>query len=163
MDLSIDDEPIEFKERIHLRASKSTHDEELPSEILDYGTHLHRLLELTDLKTKDTSFIKDEKERQMIDKVLSLGIFANLDSATIYQEYGYYDEELLTSGFIDLLIVKNDEYYIIDYKSNYINDEEYTSQLHAYQRNVANIFNVSDEHIHLYLLSIKKGTIKKVN
>ena len=160
--LNISDEHIEFKQRIHLKASKTSYDEELPEEVLDYGTHLHRLLELVDLKTKDTSFIKDEKERTMIDKVLSLGIFANLDDATIYQEYGYYDDELLSSGFIDLLIVKNNKYYIIDYKTNYINDEEYTSQLHTYCRNVQRIFNVELDDINMYLLSIKQGNIKKV-
>ena len=161
--LSVNDEHIEFRERVHLQASKSTHDEDLPSEILDYGTHLHRLLELVDFHHKDTSFIKDESERQMIDKVLQLGIFSHLENALIYQEYGYYDDELLSNGSIDLLIVKDGQYYIIDYKTNYINDEEYISQLHTYQRNVQRIFNVENtNNIHLYLLSIKRCSIKKI-
>ena len=163
LNIQVNDEHIEFKERVHQRASKVTHDEDLLSEVLDYGTHLHRLLELVDLHTKDTSFINNENERKMIDRVLELGIFSHLENALIYQEYGYYDEELLSSGSIDLLIVKEGQYYIIDYKTNYINDDEYVSQLHTYQRNVQRIFNVDDiNKIHLYLLSIKKCSIKKV-
>lgn len=162
--LNINDEPIEFKQRIHLRASKEVSDEELPSqELLDYGVKLHRLLELVDLKTKDTSFIKDKKEKELIDDALKLHIFDNLANATIFKEYGYYDDELLTSGFIDLLIVKNDEYYIIDYKTRNIYDSAYDEQLHTYARNVSKLFNVEDTNkIHMYLLSIETGKIRKV-
>ena len=164
-DLKVDDSIIEFPLRIKEKASKSlTKDEELPAkEILDYGTRLHRLLELVDLKTKDTSFIKNPSDRSIIDKVLKLEIFSNLDDAEIYQEYGYYDEELSTVGFIDLLIVKGEHYYIIDYKARNIFDPEYEKQVHTYQRNVKNIFNViNSDNIHLYLLSIKDCVIKKV-
>ena len=165
INLKVDDSIIDFPLRIKEKASKSlTKDEELPAkEVLDYGTRLHRLLELVDLKTKDTSFIKNPSDRSVIDKVLKLEIFSNLDDAEIYQEYGYYNEELSTVGFIDLLIVKGGHYYIIDYKARNIFDPEYEKQVHTYQRNVKNIFNViNSDNIHLYLLSIKDCVIKKV-
>ena len=165
INLKVDDSIIDFPLRIKEKASKSlTKDEELPAkEVLDYGTRLHRLLELVDLKTKDTSFIKNPSDRSVIDKVLKLEIFSNLDDAEIYQEYGYYDEELSTVGFIDLLIVKGGHYYIIDYKARNIFDPEYEKQLHTYQRNVEKIFNITNSSdIHLYLLSIKDCVIKKV-
>ena len=163
-DLKIDDTHIEFPIRTKEKASKSlTKDNELPAkEVLDYGTYLHRLLELVDYKTKDTSFIKVDKDRAIIDKVLNLKIFDDLSNAEIYQEYGYYDEELSTVGFIDLLIVKNGHYYIIDYKANDISDPEYEKQLHTYQRNIQRIFNVDASNIGLYLISIQRGMIKKV-
>ena len=162
--LKVDTNEITFKQREHLQASKKTTDEELPSqEFLDYGTYLHRLLELVDFKSKDTSFIKNEKDRRIIDKVLSLGIFSNLDNAVIYQEYGYYDDELLSTGFIDLLIVKDDKYYIIDYKAKHIYDEAYVNQLHTYRRNICNIFNIKDTtKVQMYLLSILDCKIIKV-
>ena len=162
--LKVDNTPIEFKERIKLRASKHTIDEELPAqEILDRGIKLHRLLELVDLKSKDTSFIKNKDDRELIDKVLKLDIFNDLDNASIYQEYGYYDEELLSSGFIDLLIIKDDEYYIIDYKNRNIYDNAYDSQLRTYMRNIKTLFNINDSSkIHLYLLSIELGKLRKV-
>lgn len=163
--LKLDDSIIEFPLRIKQKASKTlTKDEELPAkEVLDYGTYLHRLLEIVDYKTKDTSFIKNEDDRAIIDKVLAFGIFDNLDKADVYQEYGYYDEELSTVGFIDLLIRKDDQYYIIDYKASNIFDPEYEKQLQTYQRNVKRIFNAEDSHIYLYLISIKQGKIRKVN
>ena len=164
-ELNVDDSTIEFPLRIKEKASKTlTKDQELPAkEVLDYGTYLHRLLELMDYKTKDTSFIKVDKDRAIIDNVLNLKIFDRLDTADIYQEYGYYDEELSTVGFIDLLIVKDGHYYIIDYKANNISDPEYEKQLHTYQRNVERIFNTDSSHINLYLISIQKGMIKKVD
>ena len=163
-DIKVSNDPIVFKQREHLKASKTTSDEELPSqEVLDYGTYLHRLLELVDLKTKDTSFIKNEHDRKIIDKVLTLHLFDNLDNASIYQEYNYYDEELLSTGCIDLLIVKDDHYYIIDYKAKHTGDEAYIKQLHTYQRNVKQIFNIKDDtKTHLYLLSILDCKIIKV-
>lgn len=162
--LKIDDTHIEFPLRIREKASKTlSKDEELPAkEVLDYGTYLHRLLELVDYKTKDTSFIKNDRDRAIIDKVLKLKIFDDLDTADIYQEYGYYDEELSTVGFIDLLIVKDNHYYIIDYKANNISDPEYEKQLRTYQRNIERIFNVDSSNIGLYLISIQKGMIRKV-
>ena len=153
LDIKVNDDHIEFKERIHLKASKTTNDEELPAqEILDYGTYLHRLLELVDFKTKDTSFIKNEHDRKIIDKVLQLHLFDNLENTSIYQEYTYYDEELLSSGSIDLLIIKGDQYYIVDYKAKHTGDVAYINQLQTYRRNIAKIFKT--ENISLYLLSI---------
>ncbi len=165
LDIKVNDDHIEFKERLHLKASKTSSDEELPSqEVLDYGTYLHRLLELVDFHNKETSFIKNEHDRKIIDKVLHLGIFDNLDEATIYQEYAYYDEELLSTGFIDLLIIKDNKIYIIDYKAKHTGDIAYINQLHTYQRNVMRIFNVKDtSDINMYLLSILDCKIIKID
>lgn len=155
-DLTIDDTIIDFTIRTHEKASKNRLiDEELPNQQwLDMGIHLHRLLELTDLKIKDTSFIKDKKEQAIIDRVLELDIFKDLDDATIYQEYGYYDEIRSSTGFIDLLIKKGDEFYIIDYKAKHVQDSAYNKQLKTYRDNVKKIFNVDENKIHMYLLSI---------
>ncbi len=165
LNIRVNDDYIEFKERLHQRASKKSYDEELPSqEILDYGTYLHRLLELVDLHTKDTSFIKNDHDRKIIDKVLRLDIFDNLDNAIVYQEYAYYDEELLSTGIIDLLIIKDNKYYIIDYKAKHTGDEAYINQLHTYKRNITRIFNIEDtSNINMYLLSILDCKIIKID
>ena len=161
----MNDDNIEFRERLHIKASKTSSDEELPAqEVLDYGIYLHRLLELVDFHNKDTSFIKNEHDRKIIDKVLQLVIFDNLDNATIYQEYAYYDEELLSTGFIDLLIIKDNKYYIIDYKAKHTGDDAYINQLHTYQRNVSKIFNIEEtSNINMYLLSILDCKIIKID
>ena len=165
-EIKVNNDKINFTTKIHLRASKTpVNDEDLPvQEVLDRGIYLHRLLELTDLKKKDTSFIKDKKDKELIDKVLSNDLFKDLDNARVYQEFNYYDEELLSSGYIDLLIIKNDEYYIIDYKAKHVYDPAYVNQLHTYKRNVMNIYHVKDEKkIHMYLLSIIDNKLIKID
>ena len=119
-------------------------------------------MELVDFVNKDTSFIKNEKDRKLIDNVLSNKVFDDLGSAKVYKEYGYYDELLQTTGFVDLLYFKDDECYIVDYKSRSIDDEAYERQLHVYQRNIQSLFNINKEHVHLYLLSLSENRIKEV-
>ena len=163
--IEVNDNPLEFSTRVSYRASKKTSTDELPpEEILTKGIELHRLLELVDFKTKDTSFIKNKEYKDKIDYILNnIFIFKDLSNATIYQEYGYYDEDLSTTGFIDLMIEKDGHYYIIDYKTNNISSEEYERQLEIYQHNIMRLFNVTDnKKIHLYLLSIEQGRIRKL-
>ena len=165
--LNVDDSIITFPEIIKERASKKRHYDEsiedsIPDLVLDRGIYLHRLMELVDFVSKDTSFIKDEKDRRLIDNVLSNPVFDHLSTAKIYKEYGYYDELMQTTGFIDLLYFKDNECYIIDYKSRSIDDEAYERQLHAYQRNVQSLFNINKEHMHLYLLSLSENRLKEV-
>ena len=163
----VDDSIITFPTIIKERASKQRHYDEsledtIPDQILTRGIYLHRLMELVDFVSKDTSFIRDEKDRKLIDNVLSNPVFDDLKSAKIYKEYGYYDELLQTTGFIDLLYFKDSECYIVDYKSRSIDDEAYERQLHVYQRNVQSLFNINKEHMHLYLLSLSENRIKEV-
>ena len=165
--LPVDDSIITFPTIIKERASKQRHYDEsledtIPDQVLTRGVYLHRLMELVDFVSKDTSFIKNEKDRKLIDKVLSNPVFDNLSNAKIYKEYGYFDEAMQTTGFIDLLYFKDDECYIVDYKSRSIDDEAYERQLRVYQRNVQYLFNINKEHMHLYLLSLSENRIKEV-
>jgi len=159
---------VDFPPIIKQRASKEKEydeniEEEVPNFVLDRGTYLHRLMELVNFVSKDTSFIKNEKDRKIIDNVLNNKIFEGLENAKIYKEYGYYDEVLQTTGFIDLLYFKDDECYIVDYKSRSIDDEAYIRQLHIYQRNIESLFNIKKEKMHLYLLSLIENRIKEVD
>jgi ATP-dependent exoDNAse (exonuclease V) beta subunit len=104
----------------------------------------------------------DNLLNSIIDNVLSNPVFNDLGTAKIYKEYGYYDETLQTTGFIDLLYFKDNECYIVDYKSRSIDDEAYERQLRIYQRNVQLLFNINKEHMHLYLLSLSENRIKEV-
>ncbi len=165
--LPVDDSIITFPTIIKERASKERHYDEssedaIPDLVLSRGVYLHRLMELVDFVSKDTSFIKNEKDRKLIDNVLSNPVFNDLSDAKIFKEYGYYDESLQTTGFIDLLYFKDDECYIVDYKSRSIDDEAYERQLRIYQRNVQYLFNINKEHMHLYLLSLSENRIKEV-
>lgn len=161
----VDDTEIEFKEREYKRASKKlVFDEDMPSkEVLERGTFLHSLLEMTDLITKDTSFIKDPNDRRVIDRALTNSIFNDLENAEVHKEYEYYDDLYGTKGSIDLFYIKNGEYYIIDYKSKHVIDDGYEDQLHTYQRNIQTKFNITDKSkIHLILLSIYDNKVVEV-
>lgn len=162
---AIDNEEIKFDKLISSRASikLSTDEEKEIREKLDYGTYLHHLLELIDFKTKDTSYIKDIKAKELIDKTLKLEVFDDLDKASVYKEYEYYDNLYDTVGSIDLLYIKDGIYYIIDYKSSDIDKEGYINQLHTYQRNVMEKFNIDSSKIRLYLVSISKQSFIEVN
>ena len=153
----INDEPILFAPACKKRASKKREilDPDDPVKgILDYGTRLHRYMELVDLKAKDTSFISNERERALIGNVLHASIFKDADHFKLYQEYGYFDVEFKTTGSIDLLMVSEDEIRIVDYKTKRIDDPAYVDQLRTYRRNVCSLFKVSPSKVKAFLLPL---------
>lgn len=159
------DEEIVFPIKEKRRASKTSpvfEDEEI-KENLARGTHLHRLLELFDFSHPDLSYIQEAKEQAIIERLIQLPLMQEALSADeLHQEYGYFDRLYQTTGFIDLLFVKNGHIYIVDYKTTDIDDPEYVNQLHAYQRNIQEIFHVKESDISLYLLSILKCQTKEI-
>ncbi len=162
------DKEIPFKERIKARASKkkSIKDEENEGEIqnkMSFGIKLHRLLELLDFKNPDLSYIQDSKEKAIIQKLLETPLMKEaLAADEVYSEYGFFDEVNRTTGFIDLMFVKDGHYTIVDYKTKNIEDEAYVDQLRAYQRNIKDRFDLEDSDISLYLLSIIDGESKEI-
>lgn len=156
-DEQINDTPILFAPILKKRASKKRAilDPDDPvKEILDYGTRLHRYMELVDLNGKDTSFISSEKERRLIDKVLGTSIFKDAENFKLYQEYGYFDSQFLTTGSIDLLMVSDEEIRIVDYKTKRIDDPAYVEQLRTYRRNVCSLFKISPSKVKAFLLPL---------
>ena len=161
----VNDDTLAFIPRIKKRASKviSLVDEEVPSNaVLEKGIHLHRLLELTDIASGDTSFILDKADRESIDKVLSLPIMRLAKKGEIHSEYGYYDRLSHSTGFIDLLFKLGEDYYIVDYKTSHIDDPLYVDQLHAYKENIVRIFGCEEKRVHMYLVSILQGKQKEI-
>lgn len=150
-------ETIVFPGINRTRASKKKEyvDEDSPiMEAINKGIALHRYMEMVDFASKDTSFIPDPKDRERIDKVLANPLFGDLKSWNVYKEYGYYDEVRDTTGFIDLLLEKDGDFLIIDYKSKNISDPAYEEQLAVYRENVARLFNVPISKIRAYLLPL---------
>jgi len=140
------------------KASK-TSVEPIDEGALAYGTRLHRILEVVDFKTKDTSFITSDKEKSVIDKVLSLPIFDDVEKAKVYHEYSFYDSDENIHGSIDLLLVYEDHAYIIDYKTRHIDDPAYEKQLGIYKSYVERKFGLCT---HTGLLSIIGAEFKSV-
>ncbi len=117
---------------------------------LDYGTHLHEILELTNFKEESKNkYVNNLKEK------------FNFKDATIYQELEFiYDlNEQEYTGIIDLMLEYEDEIKIIDYKLKNIDDEEYTKQLNVYYNYIK---TVSDKNVSLYLYSILDNNVKEI-
>lgn len=131
----------------------------------DRGTIYHRLFELIDLKNLDNidhEFEKAEKlfdknEWAVIDKNLVKNVFAfdffkqiNSDDiilkereffakvpASVYDEKASQNDEFIMQGVIDLLIIRGNEAFILDYKTGKMNDEkikDYTFQINTYAK-----------------------------
>ncbi|MCI1245129.1 MAG: UvrD-helicase domain-containing protein [Bacilli bacterium] len=149
----VEEEPVASA---HIRPSKSSL-EPANEAALAYGTRLHSLMELTDFRSKDVSWIKDETERSLIEKVLGLPIFADLSHAEVYHEYAYYDPEENVRGSIDLLILYPNKAVIVDYKSRSIDDPAYARQVEAYASYVRKVTGLPVEK---YLLSLGQARLR---
>ena len=164
---NVSDDVVEFKEKVHRRASKQI---DIPLSDLDNyaqialenGVRLHRLLELVSFTTRDTSFIKDKKDREIIDRVLALSIFNGVTEENVKKEFTYYDEKNSTFGSVDLLMEKDGLYYIVDYKTSNIDDPHYEEQLFTYRDNLKAILKKEDKDFKMILLSILEGVIRVV-
>lgn len=121
-------------------------------EILDFGTMMHEMLEMTNFKDKSIS-------NKYIDNLRSTFDFEN---AKIYQELEFYfqDKDTEYHGIIDLMLEYEDSIKIIDYKLKNIDDENYNKQLNVYYNYIKNISNKSVE---LYLYSIIDNKIRVVD
>jgi ATP-dependent helicase/nuclease subunit A len=156
--LTEDDTVLSFEKKAHWRASEDSvgTDTDHIAQIKDLGIHYHRLLELTDFHTKDTSFIQNPHDKGIIDKVLALPVFQHLEDAQIYHEYGYFDPVLRSTGFIDCLLVRPKNIVIIDYKLKNIAEDAYTRQLSCYAANVSRLF--PGRSISCYLVSLLEAS-----
>jgi len=155
-----------FKElKVDLTKSNSKHNASKALDLdvdiakLNYGTHMHLLMEEVDLLNKDTSFIKDELEAKRINKVLHNALFDNLEGVDIYKEYQFIDTKNNHSGTIDLLFIYKDKAVIIDYKLKHIDDEAYKTQLKVYKDFVEDTFKLTAK---CYLLSLIDDEVKEV-
>jgi len=125
---------------------------------LQYGTKMHRLLELASFKGKDLSFLPEGSLKGHLAKILSLPHFRDLSDAREYHEYAYYDEETRTRGSIDLLLLFPDHAEIIDFKSSKTDDPAYDRQLAAYAHYVEKAFGLPAK---AYLLSLRDATLEE--
>ena len=163
--LTIDDGLITFMAKGKKRASKTlADDEELPDpNVIERGNRLHRYMELLDFASLDLSFIPSDKERAIIHNAIETPLMQMaLNAENVFREYGYFDNELGTTGYIDLLFVKDGIYHIVDYKSSHIDDPAYEEQLRTYARNVMRLFQVEEKQIRMHLLSLSQGVSREV-
>lgn len=148
----------EIKDKI--RASKINSDGIKNQNKMNFGTHMHLLFEILDLKNPNLNISDNLKERKYLQKFLELEIIKKArNKGTIYKEYEFYDSKNNISGVIDLMIVYDDHIDIIDYKLKHIDDEEYIKQLNIYRNYIHDVFKLK---VNTYLYSIIENHILKV-
>lgn len=138
--------------------SKSENELITPTEVsnMEYGTHMHYILENTDFKNPDYSLLTNE-EQEIIQELLKNQIMSNIKDANIYHEYEfiYENNKQIKTGIIDLMLEYPDHIDIIDYKLKNTNDPAYLKQLNGYKEYIENKNN-KPTYIYLYSLLNKE-------
>ena len=138
--------------------SKSENKLITPTEVsnMEYGTHMHYILENTDFKNPDYSLLTNE-EQEIIQALLNNQIMSNIKDANIYHEYEfiYENNKQIKTGIIDLMLEYPDHIDIIDYKLKNTNDPAYLKQLNGYKEYIENKNN-KPTYIYLYSLLNKE-------
>ena len=128
---------------------------------MEFGTHMHYLLELIDFKNPDLKDI-DNFYKEKINNFLNQELLKNIKEANIYKEYEFIEinNNETYHGIIDLMLEYNDHIDIIDYKLKNIEDDAYQEQLNGYKKYIENKLN---KKVDIYLYSIMDNIIKKMN
>ena len=134
-------------------------EEELDNNVLTFGSELHYYLEHMDLNSDDLSYIKNRQMRKYVYNVKNSSLFKGVTNSMVRHEYHFYDEDSKIEGYIDALIIKEDEIDIIDFKTKNIDDSEYDRQLRIYKSYISKI---TSKPIKMYLLAAVTGEIREV-
>ena len=126
---------------------------------IELGLKMHNILENVDFKNPDLSALTPF-EKNKITSFINTGILNN--AKQIYKEYEFIYEENNEEyhGIIDLLLIKENENIIIDYKLKNITDDAYLQQLNGYKKYVQNITNKNTK---IYLYSILDEKLVDLN
>lgn len=152
--------PMDQEIKEHRRASKDSDSDDIDTKLLELGNKYHYYLELVDFKTKDTSFIKNEKDRRRIESFLANDVFETKDLVNVAHEYKFYDEINDIHGAIDLLLVYKDHVSIIDFKLSKVSDELYARQVDIYKDYIKQITNLPIKTYIAGILSYKINEVK---
>lgn len=126
------------------------------------GIEFHKALESLDFNNPDIDTLPiDDFMKKNLKDILALDVFKNIKEAKTYHELEFYFKDNLDNyhGVIDLLVIYKDHIDIIDYKLSNLDSIEYERQLSIYKKYVNSISNLD---INLYLLSILKKEVKKI-
>jgi len=132
-------------------------------EKLEIGIKIHYVLETLDFRNPDFSNLDiNSFYINKINKFLSNEIFEDIENTKIIKEHEFIYEINNTEyhGIIDLILEKDEEIIILDYKLKNIDDDAYAKQLIGYKDYISKKTN---KKISLYLYSILDETIKEIN
>ncbi|MGI6714211.1 MAG: UvrD-helicase domain-containing protein [Bacilli bacterium] len=132
---------------------------EVEQTILAVGERLHYFLSLINWDIRDASFIENDKERRIINRLLNLSIFDGLKDKEVYTEYEFYDLDTQKVGIIDFFALLKDKIILVDFKLANIADSAYDQQVTKYAQYLKKMFNLP---IEAYLVSINQAEFRQV-
>lgn len=129
---------------------------------MDFGTLIHEVFELIDLKNYDENIIEDNFIREKVSKFMNNKLLENIKKSNVYHEYEflYEDKDILYHGIIDLMLEYSDHIDIIDFKLKNITDKNYKNQLMGYKKYIE---TMSNKKVNTYLYSIIDEKFTKMN
>ena len=129
---------------------------------MDIGTKVHEVLEFLDFSNPNyDDFDISDFVRERIELFLNSDLIKNNIDEKMYKEYEfiYNEEQNELHGIIDLLIERENDYIIIDYKLKNIDDSNYDKQLNGYRRFIKEKTN---KEVLCYLYSIIDSKYREV-
>ena len=161
MPLNIEELNIQKEEITKSHFSKTSHTLYTKEEKqnIELGLKMHNILENIDFKNPDLSALTPF-EKNKITSFINTGILNN--TKQIYKEYEFIYEENNEEyhGIIDLLLIKENENIIVDYKLKNTTDDAYLKQLNGYKKYIQNITNKITK---IYLYSILDEKLVDLN
>lgn len=126
---------------------------------IDLGLRMHSILENINFNNPNLDSLTPFEKRKVI-SFINTGILK--DSKQIYKEYEFIYEENKEEyhGIIDLLLIKDSENIIVDYKLKHTKDDAYLKQLNGYKKYIEKITNKPTK---IYLYSILDEQLVDLN
>ncbi len=150
---------IQFKGRASMQ--KYNLIDEKTRKMMDLGTTYHNVLETIDftkeIETQITNL--DVKYQKIVRNVASLAEVKNAKRTFNEYQFQIKTDAKITTGIIDLLIEKETEMIIIDYKLEDINKPEYETQINTY---AAFVKTKTKKPIRGFLYSLINNELKEV-
>jgi len=121
------------------------------------GLKMHEIFENFDFENPNYKNL-NTFEKQKIESFIQKGLLNG--NIHIYKEYEFmYEEDKEYHGIIDLLIEKENENIIVDYKLKNTKDEGYINQLKGYKKYIEKITNKNTK---IYLYSILEEKLTEI-
>ena len=112
-----------------------------------------------DLESKNLDYVKNRQMKKYVYNVMNSSLFKGIKNNQVRHEFRFYDEEENIQGYIDALIVKENEIDIVDFKLKNIDEVEYDRQLRIYKSYLSKKTTLP---IKMYLLAAINGEIREV-
>ena len=126
----------------------------------DLGVKAHEVLEYLDFNNYLNDINNYELDEYIKNKILKLFEmpFMNINNSKVYKEYEFINNGI--KGIIDLMIEKDNEIIIVDYKLKDIDEDYYIDQVKGY---IDYIKSITDKKVTGYLYSILDEKYKTVD